>query len=100
MRVIMVRHCCCSAADVSAEVLPASTAQQAALDDIDTNTGYNIVRHPGIVTNDDYVLEAWRVEADAASLGTPIDGPPVVLAHGLGGDGTTWFSNGAESIAF
>lgn len=88
-------------ADVSGDALPASDAYQSVFDDIATNSAYELARHPGIVTADDYVLEAWRImnpQVDAAS--TPNDGAPVLLAHGLGESGTSWFSNGDDSIAY
>jgi len=79
------------------ELIPGN-AYQDVLDDIATNYGYDIVRHEGIVTLDDYNLELWRVVPQVEV--PPTDGHAVLLGHGAAQNGVTWFNNGEDSIAY
>jgi len=39
-----------------------TNSYQDVLDDISRNYGYDIERHQGIVTEDNYILEVWRMK--------------------------------------
>jgi len=92
-------------ADLTEDVLAPSTAYQNVIDAVTALGDWTFVRHPGIVTNDDAVIELWQV--------APIPGKSLkkgnlragqkaafLLGHDMRANGVSWVSNGADSIAF
>lgn len=56
--------------------------------------GYVYEEHD-IVTDDGYILKAFRVPGKASELAAGVQKQPVIMQHGLCDDGGTWFFNNA-----
>lgn len=91
--------------------LEPSTAYQNVIDDITAGDMWTFVRHPGIITNDDAVIELWQMErvsgnSDNSNSGNGSSGAgkyksrDFLLGHDMLNNGVSWVSNGADSIPF
>jgi len=70
---------------------------RAAFEDLENdviNRGWAFERHNGIVTRDGYILQLWRVPGKLSEPAEKVqDKNPVILVHGMGSSGATWFAN-------